>query len=192
MPWGILKHRIVASSDALYAMSLYDEPEMQDPDPSRRVAYISSLFLVIDEAERMMADAKTVCRQAKIDNISFYRNLGNYSMRDVEDAVFEVLSRDEVSSGYIGVTTDVAWRWEWCDCYNEMVAHKRRFDYMVVILCEKCEPALFLEEEMIDFARASGYTLDNALVYRSGPIRPRNKLFLYVCIKTACKKQRVD
>ncbi len=178
----MLPHSVLRAGCAM-ERGLCDCTEMQDPDPRERVAFIVSLFPSEAEAERLMRDEAHLCRMHGESDIHWDQFRMVIGIESSQQVVDDILARADTDHGYVGATTCPMWRFVTCHGHNNMVAHNKRFDYMEVILVEKAEPAQFLEEMLIEYARERGHTLANAERYVPGPIRPRSKLFWYVCTK---------
>ena len=88
------------------------------------------------------------------------------------------------SRGYVGITTSPHWRAIGCASHENMVPHFDHYDRMFVLTVECGIACMHLEEYVIDHYRDSGGSkLDNAAVYRSGPINTRAHCFLYLVVK---------
>ena len=88
--------------------------------------------------------------------------------------------------GYIGVSTCPIWRFRLCrDHTDGFRPHCDAYGRMHIIFVERDEPAMVMEEHLIELTRESEHArkVQNGTRYVAGTIKPKQITFLYVCVK---------
>lgn len=84
---------------------------------------------------------------------------------------------------YVGITTDVCWRWNDCWGYMNMKPHNDTWHMMYVLAMERGSTISIVEEHLVDELHKSyGAKVMNSERYTSGPISKAACNFLYICV----------
>ncbi len=152
-----------------------------------RAKYVAKLFLSREDQARHAQSAKLLCSTQSEHDIGWAYFCWDWTWKEVTATVDMLCSDATTDSCYLGVTSCPVWRWRLCrDHTDGFRPHCGAYDRMRISCVERCGPALVLVEWLIEPTRISENSdkLRSATRYVTGPVKPKQILFVYCCIKT--------
>ena len=87
---------------------------------------------------------------------------------------------------YVGITTDLLWRWWDCEGHNNgnMKCHAEKHDRMYALACDPGRAMSMAEGKLVAHLKETALApkVKNADSYRQGPIQMNAVCYLYVCV----------
>ena len=135
-----------------------------------------------DRYIRMMAAERELCRN--VPGISFEEAAQAFHFDDLWPIVCKLVQRPGLEKLYIGVSTDLEWRWSRCESHPSMQPHcLAGWHRMYALSCSygdaACSMERLLQAKLGDhFERQCAHAS-----YRRGPVKSGHVAFLYALVK---------
>ena len=152
-------------------------------DRDFRVAKRDSPHIMTDErCRRMMAAAPELCRNEPA--ICFEHQADLFDWDYLWPIVCKLAQIHGIDKVYIGVTTDLVWRWSGCRDHPTMIPHcDGGWSQMCVLSCNWGDAGCAMERLLQDKLGVHFESRSPHGGYRRGSTKPWDKVFLYALLK---------